>query len=332
MKQTAEDTTDHNDEKSKTEINLAKIGLISAIAVAVIGLLSTAVSAYFTSQTAQAPIIIPIQATQTAEAKSINSLVPISPTGTTNIPASTTESSMTATLPDQNPTVMPTNMPTVLPTESNQDWTSIFQIYTLGTCAQPVVLPSSIDFEEDPETVALQINAAASSNEVEKWQIGPGGRRIITLARNIVSKIENKEWIQLSNTARVIIRGKDTAPNHVNVLMTCAGGGSNRLFPPIELYPQFNQYEVSTTYQEADYFSLQPGEFESLHFVFYCTKPGIYSVELLIDYLYLDQTGKVTIYPPDLVCPDSYSLWESWQIPYKLGDYVWDGNEYIESP
>ena len=53
---------------STTEISVAKIALISAITVAVIGMIGTAVNAYFSSQAAQAPIIIPIQATQTAEA------------------------------------------------------------------------------------------------------------------------------------------------------------------------------------------------------------------------------------------------------------------------
>ena len=54
--------------ESTTEISVAKIALISAITVAVIGMIGTAVNAYFSSQAAQAPIIIPIQATQTAEA------------------------------------------------------------------------------------------------------------------------------------------------------------------------------------------------------------------------------------------------------------------------
>ena len=53
----------------KTEVSVAKIGLISAVVVAIITVIGTAISAYFSSQAAQAPILIPIQATQTAEAK-----------------------------------------------------------------------------------------------------------------------------------------------------------------------------------------------------------------------------------------------------------------------
>lgn len=61
--------------QESTEIRVARIGLISAIAVAVCGLLGTlatvlgaAISGYFSSQAARDPILIPIQATQTAEA------------------------------------------------------------------------------------------------------------------------------------------------------------------------------------------------------------------------------------------------------------------------
>lgn len=58
-----------------TEVRVARIGLISAIVVAVCGLLgtlatvlSTAISGYFSSQAVRDPLLIPIQATQTAEA------------------------------------------------------------------------------------------------------------------------------------------------------------------------------------------------------------------------------------------------------------------------
>jgi hypothetical protein len=56
-------------DSGSTEISIAKIGLISAIVVAAIGMLGTVISAYFSSRAAQAPIVIPLQATQTQEAR-----------------------------------------------------------------------------------------------------------------------------------------------------------------------------------------------------------------------------------------------------------------------
>jgi hypothetical protein len=65
------------------EIRVARIGLISAVVVAVCGLVGTlvtvfgtAISAYFSSQAAQVPVALPIRATQTAEAR----LVALPPT------------------------------------------------------------------------------------------------------------------------------------------------------------------------------------------------------------------------------------------------------------
>jgi len=63
--------TRKNPEKASPnpEISIAKIGLISAIVVALLGTLGTVMSAYFSSRAAQAPIVIPLQATQTQEAR-----------------------------------------------------------------------------------------------------------------------------------------------------------------------------------------------------------------------------------------------------------------------
>jgi hypothetical protein len=63
-------------DNTSTELSVARIGLISAAVVAVCGLLGTlitvlgsAISAYISSQAVRDPVVIPIQATQTAEAR-----------------------------------------------------------------------------------------------------------------------------------------------------------------------------------------------------------------------------------------------------------------------
>lgn len=66
-------------DSGSTEISIAKIGLISAIVVAAIGMLGTVISAYFSSRAAQAPIVIPLQATQTQEARLAAQLPAASP-------------------------------------------------------------------------------------------------------------------------------------------------------------------------------------------------------------------------------------------------------------
>ena len=71
MKQSRKSPLKTKTGSDKKEVSIAKIGLISAVTVAIVGLFGTAINAYFSSQAAQAPILIPIQATQTAEAKII---------------------------------------------------------------------------------------------------------------------------------------------------------------------------------------------------------------------------------------------------------------------
>lgn len=63
-------------DRVKTEISVARIGLMSAVVVAACGLIGTlmtvfgtAINAYFSSQAVRAPIVIPLNATQTAEAR-----------------------------------------------------------------------------------------------------------------------------------------------------------------------------------------------------------------------------------------------------------------------
>ena len=67
----------------KTELSIARIGLISALVVAACGLLGTlatvlgtALSSYYASQAARDPVLIPLQATQTAEARQASATGP----------------------------------------------------------------------------------------------------------------------------------------------------------------------------------------------------------------------------------------------------------------
>jgi hypothetical protein len=102
-----------------TEIKVAKIGLISSLVVGLLGLISAIISGNYNSKAAQAPIVIPIQATQTAEAK-LNSFKasPIyteaSPFISDVTPIISTETPTLTSLPIIQPTVqivglLPTN-------------------------------------------------------------------------------------------------------------------------------------------------------------------------------------------------------------------------------
>ena len=90
-----------------TEISVAKIGLIGTLVVALISLFGVVVNAYYSNQAAQAPLLIAIHATQTAEARITPTLVPTL-TSTAQIPDNTL-----TPVPD-TPTVLTPTSPTVV--------------------------------------------------------------------------------------------------------------------------------------------------------------------------------------------------------------------------
>jgi len=95
--------------ENTTEIKVAKIGLIGSLVVGLLGLVSAIISGNYNSKAAQAPIIIPMQATQTAEAK-LNTLIPSS----TSTEASPLIPDVTSILSTEAPTL--TSMPIIQPT------------------------------------------------------------------------------------------------------------------------------------------------------------------------------------------------------------------------
>lgn len=314
-----------------TQVNIAKIGLISAIAVAVVGMIGTALSAYLSTQSVKAPILIPIQATQSAEASVALQAVPAKSTLLVPIQASpTTDSQPTPT----SPQVSSTSTSTAPSTSTAEDRTTIFRIYTSRTtCIDPAVIPRNIDVEGDRVNALKQINQA---NDIDMWLHAPTESNLIYLSWSIVSLPENKEWIQLSNTIQTTIRARDKILEHINVLGECAGAGEYRVFSAIPLESRFDQYELTTSYQEADFFTLQPGEFEKFILRFQCTTPGVYSIHVNIPYTYLGKSGTIDLSPPDLVCPQSHTTW-SVLVPPEMGivrldTYVWDGTDYVISP
>jgi hypothetical protein len=289
----------------KEQITIAKIGVISAVAVAIIGLIGTIAAAYFSSQAAQAPVLIPIQATQTAEARNVPSMVKASqvPTETADVPA-------------------------------EDAWMGIFELRAWkGSCFEPAIIPSSIDMHGEPSLAFKQILQAMDNGDIEEWLSAPEKGNIITIYRSVVSKPGNLEWIQLGNKVDVTVLTRKDSPEHVDVVGECAGDGEYRDFPSIPLEARYDKYESNTTFSKVDFFTLQPGEFENLLLSFECSTPGTYTVEVTIPYMYMGRNGRISFIPKDFVCPQSYSVWTTLEkIPRQLSNYTWNGSGYEEAP
>jgi hypothetical protein len=132
MKQPRKEPIKPESDDSKAQTSVAKIGLISAITVAVVGMIGVVLNAYISSRATQAPILIPIQYTQTAESKLTLESILLTETATTTsvsvarptatmIPGATLSAAPTAapaTTAAPRVTAPPgTPLPTALPTE-----------------------------------------------------------------------------------------------------------------------------------------------------------------------------------------------------------------------
>lgn len=121
MKPQKKSTSEKQASSDKKEISVAKIGLISAITVAIIGLVGSAINAYFSNRSAQAPFLIPIQATQTAEARVILPTAVFSPVS---------ESMLPTDLPNKSPSLVPSisaNTPQITPCPAVLDFGALIQ-------------------------------------------------------------------------------------------------------------------------------------------------------------------------------------------------------------
>ncbi|MCB0165201.1 MAG: hypothetical protein KDI79_13300 [Anaerolineae bacterium] len=96
--------TTKSDGQSPIELLVAKIGVMGTIVAALIGLIGIGITAYFGYLGIQAQIELPIQATQTAEAKAILLALSVTPTPQSTEMATPT----TGPAPTDTPTVTPT--------------------------------------------------------------------------------------------------------------------------------------------------------------------------------------------------------------------------------
>lgn len=108
MKQRKKTMAEAEPDSGKKEISVAKIGLVGTIVVTIIGLVGTALTAYFSSQAAQAPVLIAIQATQTAEARIVaQTVATLSPAASSQSFASPSQGLASSSLSSSKPGTTP---------------------------------------------------------------------------------------------------------------------------------------------------------------------------------------------------------------------------------
>lgn len=198
-------------------------------------------------------------------------------------------------------------------------------------CALPFVLPENIDPSKDVVASRTLYNKAAREGEIKLWDRSPLHAHGGLLLLQVTNTGSNQEWVRLSNTIIASIVTKKV-PDKVNIISECAGGGYKREFPPIALDPTYQEYKETTSYPNVDYFTLEPGEFETFMLEFTCKAPGLYQTSIFIDYSIGSETGTISKQLPNLVCPKIAANWDTIGRDDKFsrkGIFEWKDTQYI---
>ncbi len=193
-------------------------------------------------------------------------------------------------------------------------------------CPTIFVLPAFIQPEHGSRVVMDQIY----NEDYYNWPVAHDGSGSVTLSVLVTSQVPGSEWIELGNTLTVDIQASSELPDPLHAAETgaCGGAGEVRQFSTVELDSSFDALQASTTYSAADFFTLQPGEFEVFKITFHCRRPGRYRLQVSIPYRVPEQRGTLTTpQQTEVICPASATLWDavsSEGIEY-VGEYVWEG-------
>lgn len=335
------------------------------IIVAIIGLAGVIIPAFLIYLQNQAQLTVPLNATQTTEAKiaaltavanaTVVGQITVTPIAATSIPTVLSTQS-TSPLPSVTSVTIPSTTPppastttgltpivstiapvTPQPTTVYEDWQSFLQVENWGQCPIYQAIPDYISLKNEYNTVMNQIQADSSGkNWIEREMPGIPYLRITSIS-------QDKEWVVLGSKVTVSITVKEPL-EHANILTqgeSCGGAGDTRDFS-IPLKTGVTSYDVSIKYPDADFFTLQPGEPEFFVFIVdECKGPGTYIINVSIPYSYMHKKGNISWnFPYEVVCPISY---DSWRINSHIeenisgtstpatieyeGKYIWDSNK-----
>jgi hypothetical protein len=228
-------------------------------------------------------------------------------------------------IPSTSPALIPSSNTFRLDLEPGSDGSP-------NNCILSTVLPQELDPDKDPIGTRTIFNSAIQDGTALDWTRSPAlsEGKLIFQVTNIST---SSEWIRLSNSIVSSISTTQNIPDHINIIHECAGTGINREFPPVILDPTYPEYKVTVKHPNADFFTLQPGELEIFNMTFTCKSPGLYRIQISIDYSIGNHTDTFSYQFPNFICPHSLTNWSDlsdFNKFVKIGSYEWNGTEYIE--
>jgi hypothetical protein len=294
----------------------------TTLVVAIIGLIGTLLTALLAS-----PVLITlIQKNNSPVNVSTETLTPLLPITATNTAVYTAS-------------LLPTLTSTSTSTPVGLDWKSIMSMrLDSSSSCPPRLLPPTINPADDITIAAQQFTQDFNNHNDVSWLLAPTGSWSGNIGLHISSIVANTGWIKIGNKLTIDVTTQKDLPERVNVIDygLCGGAGEVRNFPAINFSNNFDTYEVKPIYTKADFFTLQPGEFEEFSIPFECKSVGIYYFKVNVSYEYSNFSGVTdSDETVGFICPQTFTSWRFDVFGHQFlssETYQWNGNGYEKKP
>lgn len=241
------------------------------------------------------------------------------------------------------PTALPTNTKVSTPTEASFDWESILKIEHQSSCPSALYYPD-YSFTDSDKAQWFQDNGISylRGHDLMYSPLLKTGPEIYAIL--IITNIsDEQDWIYLEKELTISITNSGAAPDdsHILYLEGCGGAGEIRKFSQVSLRSDFDKYDSTAISTGADFYTLEPGEFEIFEMHFTCQSPGFYRVQFNLPISYKDEEGLIPYSGiAGFLCPENarYYVGEllSLDVPgvpiHDILDYEWTGSDYREIP
>ena len=207
-------------------------------------------------------------------------------------------------------------------------------------CGTPYALPGYIDPFQGFDQAMAAVNEAFNRGDIfphvprifsyPDGEFIPDGNVIYQVT---VESHAPLDWIKVDKKAKITIAAQKIPADPVNTIdyqEGCGGTGEERDFHLDRnlLETSYPSYTLDAAYENenVDYFTLQPGEFETFLFTLQCGEPGLYNLQFQIPMEYEGKPGFVSADGGEILCPPGGAHWDPSRL---IGGFKWDGSQYI---
>lgn len=215
---------------------------------------------------------------------------------------------------------------------SNSYWQSFLDITIYPKCGtKREIVPFTVS-QSNPASEIIEAWTAKNQD----WIYAPDSDGYFSLLIQIGSK-SDKSWVELKKTISIEVKAKSISDQTATAFRfppACGEGRNIREFSSFTLETNFEQYLTKTSSKDFDFFTLQPGEWETFHVPFHCTEPGYYNITAQIEFQYENNNGLIEVPLAQVSCPYKFTVYtidgidSTTAVVTDLENYEWSNGHY----